>query len=66
MDKEEFAALRRMLQGAEPVTTANKLPEGWVAVPVEPTYEMCKAMGLLWESPQFPDLYKAMLAAVKK
>lgn len=26
MDKEEFAALRRMLQGAEPVTTAYKLP----------------------------------------
>lgn len=25
MDKEEFAALRRMLQGAEPVTTAYKL-----------------------------------------
>lgn len=24
----------------EPVTTANKLPEGWVAVPVEPTEDM--------------------------
>lgn len=29
-----------MLQGAEPVTTAYKLPEGWVAVPIEPTAEM--------------------------
>ncbi|WP_339025758.1 hypothetical protein [Leclercia pneumoniae] len=29
-----------MLQGAEPVTTACKLPEGWVAVPVEPTEDM--------------------------
>lgn len=29
-----------MLQGAEPVTTAYKLPEGWVAVPVEPTDDM--------------------------
>lgn len=29
-----------MLQGAEPVTTANKLPDGWVAVPVEPTEDM--------------------------
>lgn len=29
-----------MLQGAEPVTTAYKLPEGWVAVPVEPTEHM--------------------------
>lgn len=28
------------LQGAEPVTTAYKLPEGWVAVPVEPTEDM--------------------------
>lgn len=34
---KEFAA---MLQGAEPVTTAYKLPEGWVAVPVEPTEDM--------------------------
>lgn len=51
---------------SEPVTTDYKLPEGWVAVPVEPTYPMCKAMGLPWESPRFPDLYKAMLAAVKK
>ncbi|HGT3000856.1 MULTISPECIES: hypothetical protein [Enterobacter] len=42
------------------------IPDGWVAVPVEPTYQMCKAMGLPWESPRFPDLYKAMLAAVKK
>lgn len=29
-----------MLQCAEPVTTAYKLPEGWVAVPVEPTEDM--------------------------
>ncbi|HDC4389191.1 TPA: hypothetical protein O8L60_000070 [Enterobacter cloacae] len=29
-----------MLQGAEPVTTANKLPDGYVLVPVEPTAEM--------------------------
>lgn len=29
-----------MLQGAEPVTTAYKLPKGWVAVPVEPTEDM--------------------------
>ena len=29
-----------MLQGAEPVTTAYKLPEGWVAVPIEPTEHM--------------------------
>lgn len=29
-----------ILQGAEPVTTTYKLPEGWVAVPVEPTEDM--------------------------
>ncbi|MDS0076747.1 hypothetical protein QU609_10450 [Enterobacter hormaechei subsp. hoffmannii] len=29
-----------MLQGAEPVTTAYKLPEGWVSVPIEPTEHM--------------------------
>ncbi|EOZ5246951.1 DUF551 domain-containing protein [Enterobacter hormaechei] len=95
-----------MLQGAEPVTTAYKLPEpikdnrlnsgveaddyysgyqagwnelleavsgnspvipdGWVLMPIEPTYQMCEAMGLQWESRRFPDRYKAMLAAVKK
>ena len=32
-----------MLQDAEPVTTAYKLPEGWVAVPVEPTAEMLQS-----------------------
>lgn len=37
-----------------------------VLVPIEPTYQMCEAMGLQWESPRFPDRYKAMLAAVKK
>lgn len=42
------------------------IPDGWQLVPVEPTYQMCKAMELPWESPRFPDLYKAMLAAVKK
>ncbi|MGM8836196.1 Lar family restriction alleviation protein, partial [Enterobacter hormaechei subsp. steigerwaltii] len=93
-----------MLQGAEPVTTAYKLPfeqwlpqqtgtidvecgcvmtevffhwlrvayeagnspvipDGWVLVPIEPTYQMCEAMGLPWESPRFPDRYKAMIAA---
>ncbi|EKR6405721.1 hypothetical protein [Escherichia coli] len=104
---EYDAMCAAMLQGAELVTTANKLPfeqwlsqqtgtidvecgcvmtevffhwlrvayeagnypvipDGWVLVPIEPTYQMCEAMGLQWESPQFPDRYKAMLAAVKK
>lgn len=48
---------------SEPVTADYKLPEGWVAVPVEPTYQMCEAMGLPWESPRFPDRYKSMLSA---
>ncbi len=37
---EAINAVTAMLQGAEPVTTAYKLPEGWVAVPVEPTEHM--------------------------
>ncbi|MFV8909878.1 DUF551 domain-containing protein [Enterobacter hormaechei] len=50
------------------VVTGNSpvIPDGWVLVPIEPTYQMCEAMGLQWESPRFPDRYKAMLAAVKK
>lgn len=39
------------------------IPDGWVMVPIEPTYHMCEAMGLSWESPRFPDRYKAMIAA---
>ncbi|GAB7483278.1 hypothetical protein OUHCRE20_12480 [Enterobacter hormaechei subsp. steigerwaltii] len=38
-------------------------PDSWVLVPIEPTYQMCEAMGLQWESPRFPDRYKAMIAA---
>lgn len=64
-----------MLQGADGTLTnegtipggnSPVIPDGSVLVPVEPTYEMCQAMGLPWESPRFPDRYKAMLAAVKK
>ena len=40
---EYDAMCAAMLQGAEPVMTAYKLPEGWVAVPVEPTEEMIAA-----------------------
>lgn len=42
---------------------APVIPDGWVMVPVEPTYQMCEAMGLPWEGPRFPDRYKSMLAA---
>lgn len=40
------------------------IPDGWVLAPVEPTYEMCKAMGMPWEIPRFPDRYKAMIEAI--
>lgn len=53
-----------MLQGAN--DNFPVIPDGWVLVPIEPTYQMCEAIGLQWESPRFPDRYKAMLAAVKK
>ena len=52
-----------MLQGAD--GNSPVIPDGWVLVPVEPTYQMCKAMGLPWESPRFPDRYKAMISAAK-
>ncbi|WP_435362574.1 hypothetical protein [Enterobacter hormaechei] len=50
-----------MLQGAD--GNSPVIPDGWVLVPIEPTYQMCEAMGLPWESPRFPDRYKAMIAA---
>ncbi|OYE44452.1 hypothetical protein CI630_22855, partial [Enterobacter hormaechei subsp. steigerwaltii] len=60
-----------MLQGAERVTTAYKLPEGYVLVPVEPTAEMQSAaagairfdttpINKLWTGNA---VYRAMLAA---
>lgn len=61
---QEYVELERYqeaVSGNSPV-----IPDGWKLVPIEPTYQMCEAMGLQWESPRFPDRYKAMLAAVKK
>lgn len=53
-----------MLQGAD--GNSPVIADCWVLVPVEPTYQMCEAMGLSWESPRFPDRYKAMISAVKQ
>lgn len=54
-----------MLQGAEPVTTANKLPEGWVMVPKEPTEVMFNAGKLAAGPTKQPYtaslVYKAMI-----
>ncbi|CZU80258.1 Uncharacterised protein [Enterobacter hormaechei] len=63
-----------MLQGAEPVTTDYKLPEGWVAVPIEPTSEMQSAaagairfdttpINKLWTGNA---VYRAMIAAAPR
>jgi len=55
-----------MLQGAEPVTTAYKLPDGWVLMPVEPTKEMIDAgwsYYMTTKSPSSLGVYGAMLAA---
>lgn len=63
----EDACRAAMLQGAEPVTTAYKLPEGWVAVPVELNQDMRAAWDL---APNTEDddynmqaAYRAMIAA---
>ncbi|XRP06532.1 hypothetical protein ABC767_07235 [Enterobacter cloacae] len=53
-----------MLHGAD--GNSSVIQDGWVMVPVEPTYQMCEAMGLPWESPRFPDRYKAMIAAAQQ
>ncbi|HHU2814394.1 hypothetical protein N3K64_04750 [Escherichia coli] len=52
-----------MLQGAEPVSGAYKLPDGWVAVPVEPTQEMIDAHVEGVQSGGMQKGYRAMLAA---
>ena len=51
-----------MLQGAEHVTTAYKLPEGWVAVPVDATRAMIDAARRV-EEDGYDAMHKAMIAA---
>lgn len=51
-----------MLQGAEHVTTAYKLPEGWVAVPVNATRAMIDAAARV-EEDGYDAMRKAMIAA---
>lgn len=55
-------AMKRALASlmAEPVTTSYKLPDGWVAVPVEPTPEMARAA--LFKNTN-DAVWKAMIAA---
>jgi len=54
--------------GCRPAQCGNPpvIPDGWVLVPVEPTYHMCEAMGMSWESTRFPDRYKAMIATAPR
>lgn len=62
MAESAWKAGRRaaMLQGAEPVSNRDELPDGWVLVPVEPTHEMLEA-----GDEQFGtyDVYRRMIAA---
>lgn len=55
------------MQGkAEPVSQRDELPEGWVAVPVDPTKEMIDAGWMYFmgaKNPSSKGTYKAMLAA---
>ncbi|EHF4930296.1 hypothetical protein CLJ31_001347 [Enterobacter hormaechei] len=57
---EAINAVTAMLQGAEPVSNRDELPDGWVLVPVEPTHEMLEA-----GDEQFGtyDVYRRMIAA---
>ncbi|MCK6946324.1 hypothetical protein L8Q47_15065 [Enterobacter bugandensis] len=53
-----------MLQGAKPVTTANKLPEGYVLVPVELTGAMTNAMtDAILDDLHNVDVWRSVLAA---
>lgn len=60
--KERDECRAAMLQGAEPVTTTNKLPEGWVAVTVDATRAMIDAARRV-EEDGYDAMHKAMIAA---
>jgi|GEM_PF-2443995 len=49
-----------------PPIQAVTVPDGWKLVPIEPTYEMSKAIGLPWEFPPFPLRWKRILEAAPK
>ncbi|SAA61793.1 Uncharacterised protein [Enterobacter roggenkampii] len=51
-----------MLQGAKPVTMAYKLPEGWVAMPVDANRAMIDAAARV-EEDGYDAMHKAMIAA---
>lgn len=54
----DYADLIRLRDAA-----AQPQAPGFVLVPVEPTFQMCRAGRFAWEDPPFPPRYKAMLAA---
>lgn len=67
MDKDEFAALRRMIAmlKAEPVSQPYKLPDGYVLVPVEPTMPMLDEFDSIidYGAEDSKDAWSRMLAA---
>lgn len=44
-----------------------RIPNGWVLVPVEPTYQMAEAFGVPWESGDgFPQRWQALISSSPK
>ncbi|OBU70435.1 hypothetical protein A9K58_00340 [Stenotrophomonas maltophilia] len=66
LDPEDYDEGERIEAGEalRAIIAALTPPEGYVLVPVLPTYEMAEAMEVKWESGEgFPWRYAAMLAA---
>lgn len=52
-----------MLQGAELISQPDELPDGWVAVPVEPTEDMILSAMRDNETGEVSEIYQLMIAA---
>ena len=66
VDESIADSINRKVEAAFDCLLSLLPKEQEVVVPVEPTYEMCRAGNFSWENPPFPARYKAMIEARPK
>lgn len=66
MDREEFAALRRMITKLRQAGNSPVIPDGYVMVPKEPTKAMILSAMRDNETGEVAEIYNLMLAAAQQ
>lgn len=60
--EQNYRALAMLLGVTTPdLDPGADLAPGWQALPIAPTIDMARALGVAWESPPFPKKYQDML-----